>query len=579
MDAVKGEGRKAAASLRRPLETSEKNIVAKAGRMREVASRFKPGVLAEPAAAASPARRCTSPCRTRALAAEGTVSTKKAPSAERRRSSTPSGGSAASRSITPVRNAAAATEVHSISRRAASTKPPDGLWASARSSSPLLQPESVAMATTPAKKRHKLVPGPSSDQTKVQARTVSDTERKRSPLRGKNIVNQCENARPSETHNKRVVEQHRWPAAMVSGHGSAGLTSRSNGLSDTGIRSVTSSNPSRGHSPRRIYQSEVTANGQNQPLNGLAKRLAMNESRMEHKAESSSDVSSQTSEGSKSATRQSRTLFSPVPILHRSSSPNKVLSAASSTATAFQSPLRTRPLAPGRSRCCSTGQSVVVQPVFNYIVDARKGKKNASQMENIHQLRLLYNRYLQWQFVNDRSENTLSFQKKSVETILYSVWKSFLKLRDSVTVRRIDVQLLQQDFKLYYILKEQIAYLEHWPALEEENGSTLIGAVEALQACTLRLPVTTEAQADAVAIKNALSSAVDVMQALSSSILNLLSKVEGRTSLVSELSDMAGQEKVTLGECRELLSMAAKLQVQESSLRTHLMQLREGVLG
>ncbi|KAL5231146.1 hypothetical protein ABZP36_029922 [Zizania latifolia] len=496
MDAVKGEGRKAAASLRRPLETSEKNIAAPAGRRREVASRFKPGVPAEPTAAASPARRCTSPCPTRASAAEGTVSTKRAQSAERRRSSTPSGGSAASRSTTPVRNAAVATEVHIISRRAASTKPPDGLWASARSSSPLLQPESMAIATTPAKKRHKLVPGSSSDQAKVQARAVSDTERKRSPLRGKNIVNQCENARPSETPNKRVVEQHRWPAAMVSGHGSAGLTSRSNGLSDTGTRSVTSSNPSRGHSPRRIYQSEVTANGLNQPLNGLAKRLAMNESRMEHKAESSSD------------------------------------------------------------------DSVFTCP--NSLIVTKQGLVSC----------ILYCNGL------SKSFEDKAFGTWPITMLLNSVWKSFLKLRDSVTVRRIDVQLLQQDFKLYYILKEQIAYLEHWPALEEENGSTLIGVVEALQACTLRLPVTSGAQADAVAIKNALSSAADVMQALSSSILYLLSKVEGRTSLVSELSDMAGQEKVTLGECRELLSMAAKLQVQESSLRTHLMQLREeGVLG
>jgi hypothetical protein len=53
--------------------------------------------------------------------------------------------------------------------------------------------------------------------------------------------------------------------------------------------------------------------------------------------------------------------------------------------------------------------------VFNYIVDARKGKKSASQFENIHQLRLLYNRCLQWQFVYARSEDTLTFQKSSIE--------------------------------------------------------------------------------------------------------------------------------------------------------------------
>ncbi|XP_006659451.1 QWRF motif-containing protein 4-like isoform X1 [Oryza brachyantha] len=590
MDAVKAEAKKAAgtvdSALRRPLVPSEKNIAAPAPRRREVASRFKAGVPPAPAPAASSARRCTSPSLSRPSAAECTASTNRAQSAERRRSSTPSssstpsGGCAASRSRTPVRDTTA-TEVRGISRRATSTKPPDGLWASARRSSPWLQPESVAMAT-PATKRDRLPHVSSSDQshqTKVQPRTVAEAERKRSPLRGRNIGNQCENARPSETPNKRVVEQHRWPAAMMSGRGSAGLTSRNNGVADTPIRSVTPSNTTRGHSPRRIYPADVKANGLNQPLNGLAKRLAMHESRRDDKTESSTDdVSSQTSECSKSAARPSRTLSSPVPVLHRSSSPNKVLSAASSTSTNFQSPSRTRPSAPCRSRCCSTA-SGVTQPVFNYIVDARKVKKSASQIENIHQLRLLYNSHLQWQFVNARSEDTLSFQKSSVESVLYSVWKSILKLRDSVTVRRTDVQLLQQELKLYYILKEQIAYLQHWPALEGENGSTLIGAIEALQACTLRLPVTSGAQADAVAVKNSISSAVDVMQALSSSILYLLSKVEGRTSLVSELSDMARQEKGALGECRELLATAAKLQVQESSLRTHLMQLREGVLG
>uniref|UniRef100_A0A0D9X8B7 Uncharacterized protein n=1 Tax=Leersia perrieri TaxID=77586 RepID=A0A0D9X8B7_9ORYZ len=557
MDAMKTEGRKASATftdgaLRPPLVPSEKNIAAPAGRRREVASRFKAAVPPMPAAAASPARRCTSPSLSRASAAEGTASTNRAQSAERRRSSTtssnstPTGAGAVSRSRTPVRDATA-TEVHSISRRATSTKAPDGLWAASRSSSSLLEPESVAMAT-PAKKSHKLTPGSSSDQTKVQARALVENERKRSPLRGRNIGNQCENARPSETPNKRAVEQHRWPAAMMSGRGSSGLTSRSNGLADTPIRSVTPSNLARGHSPRRIYPSEVTATGVNQPLSGLAKRrLAMHESRKEDKTESGSDVSSHTSESSKSATRPSRTLSSPVPILHRSSSSSKVSSASSSTSTAFQSPLRTRPSAPGRSRCCSTGQSGVAQPVFNYIVDVRKGKKSASQIENIHQLRLLHNRYLQWQFVNARSEDTLSFQKSSVESISYSVWKNILKLRDSVTVRRTDVQLLQQELKLYYILKEQIPYLQHWPALEGENGSTLIGAIEALQASTLRLPVTSGAQADVVEVKNSLSSAVDVMQSLNSSILYQLSKVEGRTSLVSELLDMARQEKVALG--------------------------------
>jgi len=49
------------------------------------------------------------------------------------------------------------------------------------------------------------------------------------------------------------------------------------------------------------------------------------------------------------------------------------------------------------------------------MVDARKGKKNASQIENIHQVRLLHNRHLQWRFINAHAEDALSFQKATVE--------------------------------------------------------------------------------------------------------------------------------------------------------------------
>jgi hypothetical protein len=49
------------------------------------------------------------------------------------------------------------------------------------------------------------------------------------------------------------------------------------------------------------------------------------------------------------------------------------------------------------------------------MVDPRKGRKNANQMENIHQLRLLHNRHLQLLFVNARAEDVLSFQKDTAE--------------------------------------------------------------------------------------------------------------------------------------------------------------------
>jgi hypothetical protein len=54
------------------------------------------------------------------------------------------------------------------------------------------------------------------------------------------------------------------------------------------------------------------------------------------------------------------------------------------------------------------------------------------------------------------STNIVFLSSHVKQSILYSVWKSIVQLRDSVTVRRIDVQLLQQELKLYYVLKEQV---------------------------------------------------------------------------------------------------------------------------
>lgn len=97
----------------------------------------------------------------------------------------------------------------------------------------------------------------------------------------------------------------------------------------------------------------------------------------------------------------------------------------------------------------------------------------------------------------------------------------------------------------------QMEYLEEWALLERNHISSLKGAVEDLEASTLRLPVTAGArvsrfpriltvevrtfngrliltlalQADIDTLKNALGSAVDVMQATGFSVRPLHSRV------------------------------------------------------
>uniref|UniRef100_A0A0E0CSG8 AUGMIN subunit 8 n=1 Tax=Oryza meridionalis TaxID=40149 RepID=A0A0E0CSG8_9ORYZ len=289
-----------------------------------------------------------------------------------------------------------------------------------------------------------------------------------------------------------------------------------------------------------------------------------NESQEEN-AGSSLDAPSNDSEKSAPPKRLARTLSSP--------SPTKASSISSFTPRRMPSPSRNRPSTPVSP--CSSTRSDSASSILSYMGDVTRGKRSPSHMEDAHQLRLLYNRSLQWRFTNAYVDEMQSVQKMSAETMLYSVWDANSSLCDSMVMKRSYVQRLRQEVKLGVVLKEQMDYLTHWAALETEHSTSLSSAIEALRASTLRLPVTGGSKADVFTVKNAVSSAVDIMQAMGSSVCYLLSKLQATHSLVTELSAVAANESSMLNEYRELLGTAAALQVQESSLRTQLIQETE----
>uniref|UniRef100_A0A1D1YSZ6 Mediator of RNA polymerase II transcription subunit 17 n=1 Tax=Anthurium amnicola TaxID=1678845 RepID=A0A1D1YSZ6_9ARAE len=166
----------------------------------------------------------------------------------------------------------------------------------------------------------------------------------------------------------------------------------------------------------------------------------------------------------------------------------------------------------------------------------------------------------------------------SLENILHSVWNAASRMHDSAIMKRINLLQSRQEMKVDLIVKDQVTYLEDWALLEREHSSSLLLAIEALTASTLQLPIIGGARADIHAVKDAISSAVDVMQAMGSSICHLLSMVEGTNSVVSELAGVAAQERAMIAECRELLASTAAVQVQESSVRTHLLQMRRDLI-
>ncbi|URE48168.1 hypothetical protein MUK42_25406 [Musa troglodytarum] len=510
-------------NYRRLLLPSEKNnAVSATRRPRSVASRYKSGMSSTPVSTPSSPRRYPSPNAGHTSPATGLSLPKRSQSAERRRPTTPSLRFSASPSPSPSPSrpstpaspsSRSTTPVRDRGTEMCST--PQRLLSNRAPNG--LWPSIRSLSSSfqsesvviPVSKREKLVVNSLDRATKSPANVAP--ERKRTPLRGRNSSDQSENSKPLETSNAKVMDQHRWPG-MLGGRLSTNALSRSVDVSDKLGRSFLTV-ASQGDSPKRTNPSPDGATRVTQ--------LSLSESEMAERLSNDGDgilkrdiksvvkLSSPTSVRHSSVTRSSKTQSLLIPGSRRPSSPSKVLSTPSSTARGMLSPVRTRPSTPILLSSNVPSRVGGTPSVLNYIVDVQKGKKNSSHVEEAHQLRLLYNANLQWCFVNAQAVKTLSNQKMSAEH-------------------------LELEMKLGMILKEQ---------------------------------------ADVLAVKNAIGSAVDVMQAMSSSICHLLSKVEGTKSLVSELSCIAANEKYMLDECRGLLDVTAAMQVKESSLRTHIIQI------
>jgi hypothetical protein len=194
-------------------------------------------------------------------------------------------------------------------------------------------------------------------------------------------------------------------------------------------------------------------------------------------------------------------------------------------------------------------------------------------------LRMLQNRLLQWRFVNAKAESARNAQTATAEKLLYNAWAKISELRHSVSMKQVQLQRVKQADKLSSIISGQMDYLEDFNSLQHDHSNCLSGAIEALQAATVRLPVTSGVKADVQSVKEALNSASDVMQSIGSPICSLLQKVEETNSLISELAQVVAQERSLLDECSYLLATADALEVEESSLMTHLIQLKQEKCG
>nr|XP_043622325.1 QWRF motif-containing protein 4 [Erigeron canadensis] len=484
-------------------------------------------------------RRFPSPSVTRTVtpppAAAPATAPKRAVSTGRRLAVTPPSPT------TPVHDTSVYTEL-AARKASGGSKLPESLWPSRmRSLSVAFQSNSYSM---PVSKKEKPPPQAVYDRTLKPSSNVTHKqpvssptyrkatpERKRSPLKGKSNIDQSENSKPLDGLNSRLVDQHRWPSRTVSN-----VLNKSIDLSTETIKNITSPNLRRMSLP----------GDRNRPQ------------RISNLVSSSS---LEKNDGSLQSSPNNLTSGS------RGVSPSRTRAMISAPSRGV-SPNRMRSSSPSKQLCNSNN----TVSVLTFIADIKKGKNVANRIEDAHHLRLLYNRQVQWRFVNANSEAMMNSLKITAEKSLINAQRTMSQLQDLVAAKRINICQLKLQLKLYLALNHQIAYLNQWSSIEREHGFSLHGVIEDLQASTLRLPVTGCAMANIQSVKSAVYSAIQVMQTIGSSLQSTLSRLEETNWLVSELSTVIAQERALLDECESLMASTSSLQVEEYSLRTNLVQ-------
>ncbi|RZC93332.1 hypothetical protein C5167_026088 [Papaver somniferum] len=578
---------------RPPLVPSEKNnaFSRKTRPTREVPSRYKSTITSSPSLPTHIVpRRSSSPGVTRSVSSTPLFA-KRSVSAERRRPSTPP---SPPRPSTPNRDSL--NDVQTPSRKGVGSVRTEGLWPSTmRSLCVSFQSDTFSLPISkkekPVTHEHTLKPsanlGHRQSETPLSQRKTTP-ERKRTPLRGRNASDQSENSRPLDNSHSRIMDQ-RWPS-RTGGKVSGSALNRSIDFTDKPSRTSSSPLPARGlspsrKSPARIGLQKAQSEAASQLLlddlgketvcrPGSSNGASLRSSSPFKIGSSNVSIPLSSSERSSSTLRSSRSQSLPIPGSSRPASPSRAPLLSSSPSRGMISPSRGRPNTPFPSVGSVACRSSTSISVLSFIADVKKGKKGSNHIEDAHQLRLLYNRFMQWRFINARADAASSIQQIAAERTLYNVWIATCELWNSVTMKRINLRELTEELKLNSVLNDQMVYLDDWALLEREHSNSLAGAVEALEACTLRLPVTGGARVDSNSLKDAVCSALDVMQAMGSSVCSLQSRVEGMNGLVSALADVAAQERAMLDECVDLLASTVAMEVEENSLRTHLMQLK-----
>ncbi|GLT76373.1 hypothetical protein SLA2020_480380 [Shorea laevis] len=208
-----------------------------------------------------------------------------------------------------------------------------------------------------------------------------------------------------------------------------------------------------------------------------------------------------------------------------------------------------------------------------------KVKKSSSllggsgDVESVHQLRLMHNRLIQWQYANTRANAVNANIVNQSESNLLCAWSSLVKLRHSVLYKKLQLQKENLEMKLDLILQSQIKPLEAWAEMERQHLTAISRTKECLHNVVCRVPLSDGAKIDMQSASIALRHALELTGSIKSELAAFSPLTENNASFLSELATVATQEKLLLEECLELFRSVSILEIEERSLRCEVLQL------
>ncbi|KAG2604933.1 hypothetical protein PVAP13_4NG128719 [Panicum virgatum] len=229
-----------------------------------------------------------------------------------------------------------------------------------------------------------------------------------------------------------------------------------------------------------------------------------------------------------------------------------------STATTGKLTTAARPPQPQGAKAAELKKAVIVG-----------GRKVAGNQEDVHQLRMLDNRYLQHRFLNARAEAATKAKAAAAEVRAFKL----MGLHESVAEKRAEVDTMRREQRLFSVVN--VPYLDQWTDIEGEHSSCLRGVTTAPHDASLRLPVIGNVKAKCEEITDVLTSAAQLLEPLSPCVGNFLPKVEEIDDVACNLAQVVATERTLIEECGNLLYQAHDLQMREYSLRSQLMQLKQ----